>query len=186
MEKFRSKKFCILLYPEEDPTHKKALEYIKLNYDYASIVHDQDVNEQGELKKSHTHVVISMPNAKWNTALAKELGITENYLERCRSLENALEYLIHFNDDSKHQYTLEQVKGNLKKKLEKIMLNDGKDEEDKVQVLVDFIMTYKGYLRVTDFSYYCLSMGMWSVYRRSSAIFGKLIEEHNKYVKQID
>lgn len=186
MEKFRSTKFCMLLYPLEDETHKQALEYIKLNYDYASIVHDKDTNEQGEVKKSHTHVVISMPNAKWNTALAKELGITENYIERCRCLENALEYLIHFNDDSKHQYTLEQVKGNLKKKLEKIMLNDGKDEEDKAQELVDFIIHYQGYLRFTDFSYYCLSMGMWSVYRRSSAIFGKLIEEHNKYVKQID
>lgn len=185
MEKFRSKKFCILLYPLEDETHKNAYEYIKHNFDYASIVHDKDKNELGELKKSHTHVVVSIPNAKWNTALAKELGISDNYLQRCRSLENALEYLIHFNDDSKEQYTLEQVKGNLKKKLQKIMLNDGKDEEDKVQELVDFIMTYKGHLRVTDFSYYCLSIGMWSTYRRSASIFGKLIEEHNKYQKVV-
>lgn len=185
MEKFRSKKFCLLLYPLEDDTHKQALEYIKLNYDYASIVHDKDTNEQGEVKKSHTHVVISIPNAKWNTALAKELGITENYIERCRGLENALEYLIHFNDDSKHQYSLDEVKGNLKKKLKKIMLNDGQDEEDKVELLIDFITTYPGFLRFGDFSTYCVSLGMWSVFRRSASIFVKLIEEHNKYVREV-
>ena len=45
MEKYRSRKFCLLLYPLEDETHNKALEYIKLNYDYALIVHDKDKNE---------------------------------------------------------------------------------------------------------------------------------------------
>ena len=65
MEKFRSRKFCLLLYPNEDKTHKKALEYIKLNYDYALIVHDKDTNENNEIKKAHTHVVVSFSNAKW-------------------------------------------------------------------------------------------------------------------------
>lgn len=42
MENYRSRKHCLLLYPEEGSAHKKAIEYIKINYDYALIVHDKD------------------------------------------------------------------------------------------------------------------------------------------------
>lgn len=180
MEKYRSRKFCILLYPEEDESHKKALEYIKLNYDYALIVHDKDKNEVGELKKSHTHVVISLPNAKWNTALSEELGIGENYIEKCRSLDNALEYLIHYNDDSKEQYDISEVKGSLKAKLEKILANDGKDENTKADELVEFIKTYPGSLDEYIFIKYCTSLGYWDVFRRGSYVFLRLIDKHNQ------
>lgn len=181
MEKFRSRKFCLLLYPLEDETHKKALEYIKLNCDYALIVHDRDKNEVGETKKSHTHVVISFSNAKWNTALADELGITYNYIEKCRSFENALEYLIHYNDDTKEQYDIEDVKGNLKGQLKKIIENDGKSENDKALELTEFIRTYPGQLDEFTFVQYCCSIGMWSVFRRASFIYIRLIDKHNQY-----
>lgn len=182
MEKFRSRKFCILLYPEEDETHKKALEYIKLNYDYALIVHDKDKNEVGELKKSHTHVVIATANAKWNTALSEELGIGENYIEKCRAFDNALEYLIHYNDDTKEQYDISEVKGPLKTKLEKILANDGKDENQKAEELIDFIRTYPGTLDEYVFIKYCCSLGMWDVFRRASYVFIRLIDKHNQHI----
>jgi len=179
MDKYRSRRFCLLLYPLEDTTHKKALEYIELNYDYALIVHDKDKNENGEVKKSHTHIVISFPNAKWNTAVAEELGITENYLEKCRSLDNALEYLIHYNDDTKEQYDIDLVKGNLKRELKKILANDGKDENEKAQELIEFIRTFDGHLDEFVFVQYCCSLGMWDVFRRGSYIFLRLIDKHN-------
>lgn len=179
MEKYRSRKFCLLLYPLEDETHKKALDFIELNYDYALIVHDKDKNELGEVKKSHTHIVISFPNAKWNTAIASELGITENYIEKCRSLENALEYLIHYNDDTKEQYDIDLVKGNLKRELKKIISNDGRDENEKAQELIDFIRTFDGHLDEFAFAQYCCYLGMWDVFRRGSYIFLRLIDKHN-------
>ena len=100
--KYKSRNFCILLYPLEDKTHYCALEYIKLNFEYAFIEHNEDYDKNGEIKKSHTHVVLQFSNQKWNTALADEIGISLNYIERCRSLENALDYLIHFNDRKKY------------------------------------------------------------------------------------
>lgn len=180
MEKFRSRKFCMLLYPKEDKTHKKALEFIKLNYDYAFIEHNQDKNEEGEIKKSHIHVVISFPNAKWNTAIAEELGITPNYIEKCRDMDKALEYLIHYNDDTKHQYNIEEVQGNLVSKLKKILLNDGKDENQKAYELMDYIENYDGYIDEMKFFKYACEIGMYDVVRRSSYIFIRLIDNHNK------
>lgn len=171
-----------MLYPLEDPTHKKALEFIKNNYDCAYIVHDKDLTDQNEIKKSHTHVVISFSNAKWNTSIANELGITSNYIQKCRDFEKALDYLIHFNDDSKHQYDIDEVHGNLKAKLKTIIMNSDKDENDKSLELINYIENYIGVLSVTSFSKYCAKIGRWDVFRRSSIIYIKLIDEHNKIV----
>ena len=178
-EKYKSRKYCILLYPNEDKTHKKALDFIKLNYDYALIEHNQDKDENGEIKKSHTHIVISFPNAKWNTAIANDLGITINYIEKCRDMDKALEYLIHYNDDTKHQYDIEEVHGSLKYQLKKILLNDGKDENVKAFELIQYIKEYEGYISFTNFAEYACEIGMYDVARRSSYLLGRIIEEHN-------
>ena len=185
MEKYRSRKHCLLLYPLEDETHKKAIEYIKLNFDYALIVHDKDYfNDTGEIKKAHTHVVLSCDNAKWNTALATELGISSNYIQQCRNYENALNYLIHYNDDTKYQYNINEVKGNLKQKLEKILNNDNKDENEKSIELVKYIENYNGVISISKFAIHTAEIGMWDVFRRASIIYLKLIEEHNYPYKQ--
>lgn len=182
MEKFRAKKFCLLLYPNEDETHRQVLEYLKLNYDIAYINHNLDTNELGEIKKEHTHVVISLDNAKWNTALSSEIGLSLNYIQKCRSLENALEYLIHYHDDSKYQYNLDEVKGNLKAKLEKILKTDGKDENEKSIELIEYIEGNKNIIQVSEFARYCANSGMWDVFRRASTIYLSIINEHNNKI----
>lgn len=180
MQNYRSRKHCLLLYPLEDESHKKALEYIKLNYDYAMITHDKDYYaDTGELKKSHTHIVLSFNNAKWNTAICDELGITTNYIQQCRNFEKALDYLIHYNDDTKYQYDIEDVKGNLKLKLEKIINNDNKDENEKSTELIEYIENFKGHLSISTFSKYCASVGRWDIFRRAAFIYLRLIDEHN-------
>lgn len=179
ISRFRSRKFCLLLYPKEDASHRDALKYITMNYDYAMIEHNQDKTESGEIKKSHTHVVLFFPNAKWNTAIADELGITSNYIEKCRDMDKALEYLIHFNDDTKHQYNFEEVKGNLKTKLKQVILNDDKDENQKAFELFDYIENFDGYLDEMSFFKYACEIGMYDVARRSSYIMIRLIDKHN-------
>lgn len=186
MEKFRSRKFCLLLYPNEDKTHKKALDYIKLNYDYALIVHDKDTNENNEIKKAHTHIVVSFPNAKWNTALAEELGVTSNYIEKCRDMDKALEYLIHYNDDTKHLYDIDLVQGNLKTQLKKILLNDGKDENQKAYELMDYIENFEGYIDEMEFFKHACEVGMYDVARRSAYILMRLIDRHNNVIHNIE
>lgn len=185
MEKYRSRKFCFILYPKEDEIHKKALEFIKNNYDYALIEHNRDFKDDGEIKKSHTHVVISLPNAKWNTALSDEIGLPVNYFEKCRSLDNALEYLIHYNDNSKEQYSIEEVQGTLKKKLKKLILNDGKDENEKVEELIDFIEHCNVEISETQFIRYACSLGYFDVIRRSSSWFIRILDRHNQELRVI-
>lgn len=182
---FRDRKFCLLLYPE-DETHVKALEIIKSNYDYAVIEHNRDCDENGELKKEHWHVVLKTENnAIWNTALAKELGIVPNYIQRCRNLERALMYLIHFNEHNKIQYDVKEVQGTLKKRLKLALAKDDKTEQEKVEELLSIIVSSSNKLRFTDILYCAIARGYYDVVRRASSIFMKAIDEHNILVDEI-
>lgn len=108
-----NRNYTLILYPE-DITHMYALTIIQEKYDYAMILHNKDVLENGELKKEHLHVVIHFKSARYRKAVAKELGIEENYITGC-DLKAQLRYLIHIDDKDKHQYEIEEVEGTLKK-----------------------------------------------------------------------
>lgn len=179
-EKFRDRKFCLLLYPLEDETHKNAIDIVKRSYDYAMITHDSDLDEEGNLKKSHTHLVIRFNNPVWNSALAKDLGIEINYIQKCRSLERSLLYLVHYNEPDKFQYDTRKVQGNLKQKLLNYIKNSGKDESEKVLDLLDYIDNYVGCLDEQDFVRYVATNGMYDIYRRSTVTFIRALQKHNE------
>ena len=122
-EKYRGRVHMLLLYPEND-SHVEAMEKISKSYDYAAVLHDRDTwtaadesknpeHIEGEYKKAHWHVVLRFNQAVWNTAICKELGIPENYIEQVKKFENAIQYLIHYNDTDKTQYSVDEVFGNL-------------------------------------------------------------------------
>ena len=179
MEKFRSRRFCLLLYTSEDDTHIKALDYIKNNYEnYAYIVHDKDINKDNELKKAHTHIVLEFNNARWSSSLAEELGITPNYIQNCKNFEKALDYLIHFNDDTKYQYDINEVKGNLKKQLIKQMNSFNKDENEIVKEIIEMINN-SDLIDISTFVKVMCDLGYYSYFRRSLSLFLRLIDIHN-------
>ena len=177
-EKYRSRCHVLLLYPD-CAAHVEAIKKIEQSYDYALILHDKDSDENGELKKAHWHVVLRFGQAVWNTAVCKDLGIEENYLEKPRSFDNALLYLVHFNDSDKYQYDVSEVKGSLQKRLYEKMNAQEKTEGEKVHDLIVFIKEYEGCLSVTEFAEYCALHGYWAEFRRSGAIFVNIIKEHN-------
>lgn len=180
MEKFQSRNFNILLYPD-DITHADVLSKIQQKFDCAYITHTKDLETDGfTLKKAHIHVVIKIGNsARWSSAVCKELGLATNYCQECRSLKKSLEYLIHYNNPDKYQYSLNDVNGSLKTKLIQFINDEGLDENDKVKELYNFIFEFNGYLKLSDFSAFAVNSGYWDIFRRSAVIFIKLIEEHN-------
>lgn len=180
MQPYRSRKFCILLYPE-DNTHIEALEFIKNHYDYAYILHDKDWDKNGEIKKEHYHIVINCPNAIWNTALSVKLGIEINYIQNCRNYDLALNYLIHMNDDTKHQYDIEEVKGTLVEKIKKALNNDDVAEDEKVMIMINYLESTQD-LSFKSFVIYACNNGYYDVFRRSATIFIKLLDEQRAII----
>lgn len=193
-EKYRSRVHMLLLYPD-DPAHAEALNKIPQSYDCAYILHDKDTftdedekknpeHKSGQLKKPHYHVVLRFAQATWSTAVCKALGIKHNYIEDCKRFDNALQYLIHYNDQDKAQYDISEVKGNLRTKLQESINKTEKSEGEKVSELIAFIKEYDGKLTVTEFAEYCALNGYWSEFRRSGAIFCKIIDEQNERRKE--
>ncbi len=82
---------------------------------YALIVHDSDVNEQGEPAEDHVHVMLSFENARSINSIAKELGDEPQSIEMWKGkAENGYSYLIHATKDSgnKYQYPPSRVIAN--------------------------------------------------------------------------
>lgn len=194
MEKMRSKTFNLMLYPEEDKSHLKALEYIRANYDYAAICHNNDtfeedttindvVHKKGELKKTHYHVVLKFKNAKWSTALANELEIAENYIEVAHDLKRSLLYLIHYYDEDKYQYSVEDVEGTLKRRLKETISNEGKTESEKVMDIFKEIDKCEFKIDFTIFVKHIAEIGYWDVLRRSSSLILRYLDLHNSNYK---
>jgi len=179
--KFRSAKMRLLLYPD-DPSHVKALEFIKDSYDYAYILHEAEE----ETKKPHWHVVLRFKNAQWNTALSKNLGISVNYIRNSNDIDRALQYLIHYNNVEKKQYDISCVKGPLVDRL-KISLNKvDRTEDEEAKILIDYIVNSSDRISYTDFAKYCVNNGYWATYRRGQNIFRLLINERNEELRQIE
>lgn len=180
--KYRSRNFVAVLYPE-DPTHASALDKLKSNgYSFAAILHDKDVYEdgehQGELKKPHWHVVLKFKNAVWNTSIAKELGVGSNYLETCKSLDDALLYLVHFGyENRKHEYNLEEVFGPLQTRLAYLLADD--DESTRALNIYEMISSKEGKVTYTQIFVEACKAGLYADFRRMGSGVTALINDHN-------
>lgn len=179
--KYRDRKFCAVLYPEDD-SHVEAIAKLQSGgYNFAAILHDKDINEDGEhageLKKPHWHVVIRFKNAVWNTAIAKELGITSNYLEACKDVDASLLYLVHYGNDKKAQYDYEEVFGPLRLKLATLLADT--DEGTRVLNIVEIIENSPGPIGYSELLKKAVAAGLYADLRRMGAFAVGLMREHN-------
>ena len=186
-ESYRSKKHLLLLYPD-CAEHVVAFEKLKATYDHIGVLHDKDTDDSGFLKKAHLHIIIVTKNATWNTALAKDLGITVNYIERVRSEEAACQYLIHNNEETKYHYDKNELFGTPQalKMFDKVIEQGEVSEGEKVVELIEIIEGSEKPLTMAAFARYCASNNRWDIFRRSASIFIKMIEEQNQKLKGID
>ena len=179
--KYRDRKFCAVLYPDDD-SHREAIEKLKSGgYNFAAILHDKDVYEDGEhageLKKPHWHIVLRFKNAVWNTAIAKELGITANYLEACKDVDACLLYLVHFGNEEKAQYNYEEVFGPLRLKLATLLSDT--DEGTRVLNIVEIIENSPGPIGYSELLKKAVAAGLYADLRRMGHLATCLVREHN-------
>lgn len=143
-DKIRSRTFDLLLY-DEDQTHKDCFGKLATGYKYIAIKHDKDIwteddelpdgVQPGDLKKAHWHVIVRFPQARWNTAVAAELGIALNYIQKCVSYDGSLLYLLHRGLPDKHQYDPSECIGTLIKDLEKALDSEADTDEKMMDVI---------------------------------------------------
>lgn len=196
-EKYRSRAFLLLLYPE-DPSHAEAYKRLaESGYQYAAILHDKDTwsaedddfdpekHKDGELKKPHWHVVVKFLNHRWDTALAKELGIARNYIWECKNLDDRLLYLVHFLHPDKYQYDSSEVQGPLRPSLEKLLADESEDA--RVLKIVDLVDAEPGEISARGLLRKLANNGLYGEARRMGYLLKWLVEEHNsEFQRQFD
>lgn len=169
--------FAMILYKDSlTYDYKKIIDYIEKNFKYyAYIYHDEDI----ETKKPHTHVLMHFDNKRYITALAKELNIPHNYIINVNFIPY-LRYLIHFDDEDKKQYSIDDVKGTLTSRLRDIINKDNKTESEQVAEIMSYIFESDKWLTITDLSQFVLSSGTYSAFRRNYYFFKDLLLDHNR------
>lgn len=182
MENERSRLWLVLLYPE-DPTHVNALEYIDRNLDYVGICHDRDVDDDGNLKKAHFHVILKFPQARYRNAIVKELGIAPNYMEKMASWNKSARYLLHFGWDEKFQYSETDLIGPLAPTVLKLT-HQNKDEDSRMLDLLALFDDVPFFLSFTDAIHLACQNGLYSEFRRAGYSMKFILDEHN--AKRLD
>lgn len=178
MENKKSNCFTMILYKDSKSyKYNEIINYIEKNIErYAYIEH----NAEEEDKKNHTHVVMYFPNKRYATAIAKnDFKCTSSDLKivSC-NLVPMLRYLIHYDNEEKEQYSIEQVKGTLVEKL-KQCINGKNNDKTNLNDIIDMILNVNGKITFRAVFVYCLNMEYFSTYLRYYSIIRDIIQEHN-------
>ena len=104
-------------------TLAKILEGLSCVENYALIVHDKDLNEEGELVEPHVHCIIDFRYPTSLTTISNQLRIKSEHFQLIRQkkpwgktwvtdIGGGLSYLTHRNVENKHHYSDDEVIAN--------------------------------------------------------------------------
>lgn len=166
----------IILYTD-NINHLELFKELKEKYDYAYILHDKDLNEDGTIKKPHYHFLVFFKNARWGNAILKNINIDNpNLIEFKTDKVQAIRYLIHADNKHKFQYDIKDISSSFDLDL---YFKDTTNEEKDILLIIEFIGQYCGILTYYQIYYYVIENGLWSTYRRNYSIIKDLLQEHN-------
>lgn len=110
-------KMCEICQETQYLTEEKIKEAVtKRNISkFAYILHDKDLDEQGNLKHPHWHICLRFVDSQDTKYVARWFGIEEQYVNKSKSgrFEDMLLYLTHKNASEKYQYSCDEVRANI-------------------------------------------------------------------------
>lgn len=149
-----SKVWYFITYPESSNIDDVVTNACLAGFDYAIMLHDQDIDDEGKPKKPHYHIAI------WrnHSATLKQIkGLFEiSHAERPvygSSLSDYISYMTHEKEPNKHQYSIDQLRTNVSHEtLEKVRSSEIGLVEDKAEeTLNDIFSLLDGDLSFRDF-----------------------------------
>lgn len=105
--------FFIEVYHE--PTTEELIKVGAIEYAY--ILHDKDVKDNGVLKKPHYHLYMRLRAKKTINAVGKIFGVNEiqipYFIQVTNSPVCAVRYLVHLDHAERFQYSISDIKSNM-------------------------------------------------------------------------
>lgn len=179
----RERSWEVELYPD-DPSHAYAIECFD-RYNCVGILHDKDVKTDGTPVKPHHYRLYFFKNAKFRYALAEELHITPNYVNKIKKDKKAAcLYSIHYNDQDKYQYPLEEVYAG--RDIVRQYMQGLVSESEKVLKIIEYLDSHDCYVHMRPIVIWSCENGYYDALRRGGRIVEKLIKEHNMLYSTFD
>lgn len=173
--------FNVKAYPDSIPdTIQSIINNLDNLREYAYILHNQDIDDNGQLKKPHYHIYLRFNKKYRYTTIAKAFGVAPNseLLSRVKDANKLVRYFVHLDDPEKFQYSTDLLTTyniNREAVLSTFFLDKEDKERNDFQSIMLYIATEEP--SIWSLTKYCLDNDMIATYRRCYNIFKDLIKE---------
>ena len=108
----RTRGFAFVLYPESAPDNwRDILDSYHIQW-AESPLHSFDVNDTGEVKKPHWHIVLNFDSLKSNDQVKKLIEPLNGTIPiQLHSIRGMIRYFAHLDNPEKYQYPVDQIVG---------------------------------------------------------------------------
>lgn len=189
--------FSVLLYPDSDSyDYESVLGKLGDAFEqFAYITHDRDFfistdtevksgkHVEGELKKSHIHVVGRCSNPRTISSISKKLGIADNFIEYGKgTFKKAVRYLVHLDHCDKASYRNDEITSNFDHNIYLSILSQADMAKGILQIIDKGDVTSK-----RDLLNRCISEGLYSEYVRAYKLWmdiyleTKIVNSNNEW-----
>lgn len=173
----------VILYPD-DPIHNEYITKLICDNRCVGILHDKDIDDDGNFKKAHYHFIIKFDNTATDGTVLKILpDLNTCYIRYVKSEKGAMRYLIHADNPEKHQYNSDDLVGNKYLALKYYHSDDF--EAEGIRKILQYLDDHKSdIINTKDIMLWCCNNDLYSVFRRSGYLMVRILEEHNKEVSK--
>lgn len=179
---FRSRNFCLLLYPEWDNFLDIIHKCAEIG-DFCRIDH----YPENEDKKMHVHLLLIFKNARKCSSLVNKLGIEDRFIQKCKDREEFIKYMIHYGYKDKIQYSVDDIvcSSDFIQDIVNRALNPNVIKVTKGAKFVDicnYILKSKCVVNILDIYWYCVEKDCIGIYKAYYTQIKDIIWEHNKII----
>lgn len=171
----QAKNVMVILYSEP---LKDVIEVLRPTK-WAYIKHNKDLQDNGELKKEHWHLLLSFETKKSLSLIAKVLNVEENLIECVNNYKSVERYLIHLDNGEKAQYDVNEVIANYDYKTQVYSTTES--------ILSFLIQECEKYDNIRDFNVMIMKLGIdyMKIYKQYYSMIKDVIYYNSKSTQWI-
>lgn len=167
-----SLKNCLIVAYQESCNVKEVTKKLIYNGNVEScayILHNLDIDENGQLKKSHYHIYIKFNKPTTKKQVAKHFNVSENLVQSALNPNGIIRYFLHLDDKEKTQYKKEAIYS-YGLDIENLLSRSSLGTQDEILILKDLITKIRSNYTLIELLDYVLKNNYFYVYRANYSI----------------
>lgn len=170
----QDRKWELVLYPDSDSydVSEVLAKLVSLFDQWAYILHDSDVDDDGKPKKLHYHFYGKSSDKLTASGIAYRVSVPESSCRVVKSWKGAVRYTVHADNPEKHQYNISDISANFP------LASFFTLSDDMMAARIFAYISDTHCTSVTTLTGWAIQSGYYSGLRRGFAIFSQLLREN--------